>query len=305
MRYIKGITKETLKLLKRIYKQSKYYQVRERALAIQLSYEGYKIAELMKILKVSCNTIYNCFNNWDNFGLVGLYNRPGQGRKKQFDIKEQEKIRKWVKETPKNLGKVQERIKREWGVTTSKDPIKRIIKSAKMGWYRRKKRVGGNPLPSFYKQKVKELDNLIEQERIGNIEIRYVDETGFCLTPYVPYAWQERKQKISIKSQRSKRLNVLGFLTRKNQLEVYTFPKSITSDVIIACIDDFCEKITKKTVLVIDNSPIHQNNLFWNKEKEWSERGLEIFFLPTYSLQLNIIEILWRFIKRFNRHSRF
>lgn len=297
MRYIKGITKKTLKLLKRIYKQSKYYQVRERALAIQLSYEGYKIAELMKILKVSRNTIYNWFNNWDNFGLVGLYNRPGQGRKKQFDIKEQEKIRKWVKETPKNLGKVQERIKREWGVTTSKDPIKRIIKSAKMGWYRRKKRVGGNPLPSFYKQKVKELDNLIEQERIGNIEIRYVDETGFCLTPYVPYAWQERKQKISIKSQRSKRLNVLGFLTRKNQLEVYTFPKSITSDVIIACIDDFCEKITKKTVLVIDNSPIHQNNLFWNKEKEWSERGLEIFFLPTYSPQLNIIEILWRFIK--------
>ena len=28
-----------------------------------------------------------------------------------------------------------------------------------------------------------------------------------------------------------------------------------------------------------------------------SDRGLEIFFLPTYSPQLNIIEILWRFIK--------
>jgi len=73
----------------------------------------------------------------------------GQGRKKQFDIKEQEKIRKWVKETPNNLGKVQERIKKEWGVTTSKDPIKRIIKSAKMGWYRIKKTVGGNPLPTI------------------------------------------------------------------------------------------------------------------------------------------------------------
>ena len=154
MRHIKGITKETFKLLKRIYKQSKYYQVRQRSLAIQLSYEGYKIAELMKILKVSRNTIYNWFNNWENLGLVGLYNRSGQGRKKQFDIKEQEKIRKWVKETPKNLGKVQERIKKEWGVTTSKDTIKRIIKSAKMGWYRIKKTVGENPLPSFYKRKV-------------------------------------------------------------------------------------------------------------------------------------------------------
>ncbi len=100
-----------------------------------------------------------------------------------------------------------------------------------------------------------------------------------------------------VKSQQSKRLNVLGFLTRKNQLEVYTFQKSITSDVVIACIDDFCRKITKKTVLIIDNSPIHQNNVFWDKEKEWAEKGLEIFFLPTYSPHLNLIEILWRFIK--------
>ena len=31
MRYIKGLTKDTVKLLKRIYKHSKYYQVRQRA----------------------------------------------------------------------------------------------------------------------------------------------------------------------------------------------------------------------------------------------------------------------------------
>jgi transposase len=49
--------------------------------------------------------------------------------------------------------------------------------------------------------------------------------------------------------------------------------------------------------LVMDNSSIHQNNLFWDKEDEWREKGWEIFFLPTYSPQLNIIEIWWRFIK--------
>ena len=51
---------------------------------------------------------------------------------------------------------------------------------------------------------------------------RYVDESGFCLIPYIPYAWQERKQKIEVPSQQSKRLNVLGFLSRQNDLEVYT-----------------------------------------------------------------------------------
>ena len=59
MRYIKGLTKDTLKLLERIYKQSKYYQVRQRAHCILLSYQRYKISELMVIFRVSRNTIYN------------------------------------------------------------------------------------------------------------------------------------------------------------------------------------------------------------------------------------------------------
>ena len=166
-----------------------------------------------------------------------------------------------------------------------------------MGWYRIKRRVGGSPLPKFYDKKVKELERLKEKERIGEIEIRYVDESDFCLIPYIPYAWQESKQKMTVKSQPSERINVLGFLTRQNELEVYTFNCSINSDVVIACIDDFCERITKKTVLIMDNSSVHQNNFLWDKEEEWSKKGLDIFFLPTYSPHLNIIEILWRFIK--------
>ncbi len=313
MRYIKGLTKETLKLLKRIYKESKYYQVRQRAHCIQLSYEGYKISELMKIFKVSRNTIYNWFNNWESCGLVGLYNHPGQGRKKIFNSAQQKIIKEWVKETPKNLRLVQEKIKKKWGVAASKDTIKRVIKVVQMGWYRIKRRGGGGePVPEFYTRKVQELEKLKQLEKIGKIEIRYVDETGFCLIPYIPYAWQDSKQKIEVKSQKSKRLNVLGFLTRQNELEVYTFQCSINegltpgvapgactprSDVVIACIDKFCEKITKKTVLILDNSSIHQNSFLWDKEEEWALKGLEIFFLPTYSPELNIIEILWRFIK--------
>lgn len=53
MRDVKGVTTETVKLLKRIYKQSKYHHVRQRAQCIQLSDQGYKISELMKIFRVS------------------------------------------------------------------------------------------------------------------------------------------------------------------------------------------------------------------------------------------------------------
>ena len=111
--------------------------------------------------------------NYLNFR--GIYNSYGRGRKKLFTVEQEQQIKNWVKETPKNLGKVQEKILREWGNTVSKKTIKRIIKSAYMGWYRIKRRVGGKPVPEFYDKKVKKLDKLKEQESTGEIEIRYVD----------------------------------------------------------------------------------------------------------------------------------
>ena len=280
MRYIKELSKETLKMLDRIYQYSKHDRVRQRAHCIKLSSKKYQISELMNIFEVSRNTIYNWLNNWESEKLVGLYDRPGRGRKRLLKTEEEITVKEWVKETPKNLSKVRNKIEEKLNIKVSKDTVKRIIRRAKMSWKRIKKVVNGSPLPEIYEEKVKEIEELRKRESRGEIEIRYVDETGFCLTPYIPYCWQENKQTITVKSRRSKRLNVLGFLRKDNCLEAYTFYGSINSDVVIACIDNFCEKITKKTVLVMDNSSVHQNNLLWDKEEEWSKKGLDIFFCP-------------------------
>ena len=297
MRYIRGLTLETLKILKRIEKESKYYQVRRRALCVRLSFEGHKIAQLVKIFQVSINTIYNWLNDWEKYNLAGLYNRKGRGRKSLLNQEQQEILKQWVKENPKNLEKVREKVEKEWSIKISKDTIKRIIKEMKMGWYRLKRRVKGNPEPEDYQQKKEELEKLQKLEKEGKIDIFYLDETGFCLTPYIPYAWQESQAKIEVKSSSSKRLNVLGFLNKSNDLESYTFACSINSEVVVACIDKFSEKLKNDTVLVMDNASVHQNQILWYKQIEWSKKGLTIFFLPTYSPHLNKIEILWRFIK--------
>ena len=66
MRFIKGLSHETINLLKRIYAQSKYHQVRRRAHCIMLSHEGYKTTELMEIFDVTLVTISNWFDAWEN-----------------------------------------------------------------------------------------------------------------------------------------------------------------------------------------------------------------------------------------------
>ena len=55
--------------------------------------------------------------------------------------------------------------------------------------------------------------------------------------------------------------------------------------------------MTKTSVVVIDNAPMHHSTDFCDKMNEWAEKGLFIMYLPPYSPELNKIEILWRFIK--------
>ena len=66
---------------------------------------------------------------------------------------------------------------------------------------------------------------------------------------------------------------------------------------IIACIDNFFPCVDKRTVIVVDQAPIHTSAIMQDQLLEWKQRQVEIFYLPSYSPQLNLIKILWRFIK--------
>lgn len=157
MRFIRDLNVDTAKLLKRIYKHSVHPQVRQRAHCILLSYEGKTIPELISIFQVSRNTIYNWINDWEDNRLIGLYNRTGQGRKPRFNEAQKQQIKVWVKSAPKDLKKVLVRIKEEWGITVSKDTVKRVLKSLIMTWRRFKRGLVGEPDPLEYKEKKKNL----------------------------------------------------------------------------------------------------------------------------------------------------
>ena len=246
---------------------------------------------------MSRKTIYNWRNNWSKDKLVSLYNRVGRGRKKTFDEQQKQQIKQWAKQEPRNLKRVIEKIREEWGIVTSKDTVKRILKCLGMKWKRLRKIVGGRPESELYeskKQILKELQKLSEKRFL---DLRYLDETGFCLTPYVPYAWQELKSKQGRESRQSKMLNVIGLLNRENELYSDIFEAKITSQIVIEFLDLYVQKIKQLTVVVLDNAPIHRSKAFQKKIAEWRQKKMEIFWLPTYSPQLNLIEILWRFMK--------
>ncbi|MEG2820654.1 MAG: transposase, partial [Muribaculaceae bacterium] len=101
---------------------------------------------------------------------------------------------------------------------------------------------------------------------------------------------------VLLPASKGKRLSVLGLMTPDCKLFSRTLEGSINSDNAIAVMDEFCQTITKRTIVVIDNA-IHRSKKFMAKIEQWKEQDLWIYYLPPYSPELNIIEILWRFIK--------
>lgn len=77
-----------------------------------------------------------------------------------------------------------------------------------MTWRRLRRKVKDQPDPEVYQQKWEALDMLVVEDPEGIMDRRYFDESGFCLVPYIPYAWQAAGETISVESGQSKRLNV-------------------------------------------------------------------------------------------------
>jgi hypothetical protein len=131
----------------------------------------------------------------------------------------------------------------------------------------------------------------------GYLDLYFGDESHFGLTPNVPYAWQTKENPILLPAAKGKFLNVVGLMNRKNNLFFEVDEATFNTDKIILFLDKFADQIDKRTVVILDNSPIHRSNKFMAKISDWKEKDLMIFFLPPYSPELNLIEILWRRIK--------
>ena len=66
---------------------------------------------------------------------------------------------------------------------------------------------------------------------------------------------------------------------------------------VVACFDKLSASLKKSTWIILDNAPQHTSRAFKAHIPAWEKRRLFIKYLPAYSPELNLIEILWRFIK--------
>jgi transposase len=297
VRYVRPLTEQQRALLESTMKNDASHRARMRAHGLLLSSEGITIKAIANIYHVDRDTVSTWIKKWEKHGDKSLHDQPRSGRPTTLNATEKELAQQYIKEEPRSLKHVAERLAQKTAKRLIISSLKRLAKKARLRWKRVRKSLKSLRDPLAFAKCKRELEALQHQEDQGKIDLYYFDESGFTLDPYIPYAWQEPDTVIEIPARKSGRINVLGFMNRKNDLHPFLFEQSVDTSVVIACFEAFSKTLKKKTVVVMDNTSIHTSEEFEECLPQWKKKGLIIKYLTPYSPELNLIEILWRNIK--------
>lgn len=155
----------------------------------------------------------------------------------------------------------------------------------------------GKPNEEVYQLKKEVLGELEKLSAAGLIDIYYGDESGVNLEPNVPYGWQFGDEEVSMPSAKGKGINCFGLFTRGGKSWIGLSEEAVKAGFVVEQLERFSFSLSKLTVVVLDNAPIHTGKAMTERVEYWQQRGLFIFYLPTYSPHLNIAETVWRKLK--------
>ena len=136
----------------------------------------------------------------------------------------------------------------------------------------------------------------IEEASQGKCELFFVDASHFVLSAFLGYLWCFVRVFVKSPSGRQ-RYNVLGaFNAMSHRLITVTDDKYINANSIIVLMKQLLEHYANSAIcLVMDNARYQRCKLVMEFAKE---HNIELLFLPPYSPNLNLIERLWKFVKK-------
>lgn len=178
--------------------------------------------------------------------------------------------------------------------------LKRFFKKIGISYKRARRDIFKDNKWKTYWEKSAQLKSIKSFQEKGLCDLYFFDESGFSLDSNVPYTWSEVGNPTKVPSNRyAKRINVLGFLNTKTKDLFYEMRiGSVNSEITVSLFNQFVEKIDEKpTIVILDNASFHTSKFFKSHIEKWEKKGLYLLYLPPYSPELNLIEILWREMK--------
>jgi transposase len=161
-----------------------------------------------------------------------------------------------------------------------------------------------------YQQKAKKLKRYQKQAKNGELLLYYQDEIDLNLLPGIMRCWtlQGVQRKVPTPGVNQKRYG-FGAVNYVSGRTVHRIEERKNSAGFCDFIEQFIQTVTQapdyhgqKIVLVVDNFIIHHSRKTQEFLKKYADQLL-LFMLPTYSPWLNLIERLWKHLRRKVTHN--
>lgn len=208
VRYVQPLTDEQRTLLEKTMKEDTAFRARSRAHSLLLSAAGTPIPTIAKTYQVHRVTVSAWITAWEQHGAQGLYDQPRSGRPSKLSPEEQVLAKQYLKDEPRSLKSVVERLAQKTAKRISMSSLKRLAKKAGLRWKRVRKSLKSLRDPKEFARCKRELEALQTQEANGQLDLYYFDEAGFALDPTIPYAWQASGAVIELPAMKYGRMNV-------------------------------------------------------------------------------------------------
>jgi transposase len=270
--------------------------VRKRFTVVWLLSQGYSREIAAQIAQVSASSVKNYIKGFNTSGVEGLSSLKYKGPISELDGHRVTLKEVFEKRPPRNSNEAGQRIKELTGIRISPGRVRNFLH--RMGMSVRK--TGHLPAKADpVKQKAfldDTLEGLISQSLAGQCQLYFMDASHFVLGAFLGMLWCFSRVFIPSGAGRN-RINVLSALNMAN-LEVKsvintTYVNAGTVIELLGLLAQTC--VSVPIYVVLDNARYQHCEAV---KKAASELGITLVFLPSYSPNLNLIERLWKFVKK-------
>jgi len=278
------------------------YELRKQV--VRLKKGGRSTIEVSEITGFARQTVNSIWKKYQAIGLEALKIRPrGRrvGEKRRLSPEQEAGLQRlMVDKTPEQLRfkfalwtrqAVKEVSLREFGVDLPLRTISHYLK--RWGFTVQKPTVRAyEQNPQAVSQWLTETYPSVQRRaREEGGEIHWGDETGVEASDYARSGFAPKgKTPVLVIAGNSKktRINMISSITNQGQVRFMLYEDKMTSEVFLKFLCRLAKDAEKKVFLIVDNLRVHHSRAVrdWLSREENRSR-LEIFFLPSYSPELN------------------
>ena len=278
-------------------------QIRNQAVRLKKSGKTYD--EVSKICGVHKSKIAKWYKAYEREGSKAIIiKKRGRrsGSNRTLNLEQSKQIQKTIYDKCPDQLKfpfalwtrkaVKELIRQVWSVEM---PVRTVGEYLKRWGFTPQK-----PLRSAYKQNPKAVTKWLDKEypsiakkaKKEGAEIHWGDETGLCNDSYHGRSYAPRGQTPAIRIHpRCKRVNLISTVTNQGKVRFMVYEDKMNAETLIKFMDRLIKDSKKKIFMIVDNLKVHHSHVVKDWLKEHKD-GIELFFLPSYSPELNPDEYL-------------